>query len=720
MVMFSFLMLKTKIDEVNQERRSQTASFSQSVDRWEKEFSSIFNVAQSIRSLPSFDRFALCQPTDYYNCLSELFRDLSRFNRIVTDERYSLMVHRLGDDTVITNSGTRGRDYVLTEMGLDPETYEQITKKALEQSLYPENYIFTDEILLYIYIVDYVDEQIVISLYTPMEKLEAYAPDENRPLYLMVDDDKITDSRSESFLPDGVTEIDFDGIKIHEPGIYEIGGRDYVFTSSAYVNLYYGMQLPVLEWADVLVFMLQIGLGFFVISAVSYTIVRTVSTRLYRPIERLVDTLMEFSSENESPENENEIDFMARQVAQIRSRNRELSKKLEMRNLQIRERSLKQLLKGNLSSKDWEVISGQLGLDWLDEPLTLVLFEFVNMNALQSDAAESTLEDLAHLLEESMRDKVDCLYVQPDLSTLCFFVRTVDEDSLHATLSASINLIDTAFNLPVYAFISKPCESTSEMPNAFLEMSYLRDNRTHLPVKNIYRATDLERIPQGSTIYPISLENALLEATINGNMCEVSRHIDAIFTDYVEECFHDFNQRDMIVFALTNTINRAVEYSSMPFSALSSQGKYVFLELRSCESARDLKRYVSKRFSDMVTEVNACESKKSRDLRDALKEYIAGNYQRDISLLDMAEEFALSPNYMSAVFKSTIGDNFKEYLSRVRFEQAVELLRQDPDIKLTILGTQVGISNVNTLIRIFKKYSGLAPGQYARKHFPQE
>ena len=56
----------------------------------------------------------------------------------------------------------------------------------------------------------------------------------------------------------------------------------------------------------------------------------------------------------------------------------------------------------------------------------------------------------------------------------------------------------------------------------------------------------------------------------------------------------------------------------------------------------------------------------------------------------------------------------KDYLSRLRCERAKEILDAQPDIKLAQLGEQVGILNVNTLIRVFKKYTGVSPGQYQR------
>lgn len=72
------------------------------------------------------------------------------------------------------------------------------------------------------------------------------------------------------------------------------------------------------------------------------------------------------------------------------------------------------------------------------------------------------------------------------------------------------------------------------------------------------------------------------------------------------------------------------------------------------------------------------------------------------------------PNYMSYLFKSVVGTNYKDFLSKKQFELAAKLLSENPSIKLVELGEQVGISNVNTLIRMFKKYTGAPPGQFIK------
>lgn len=103
-----------------------------------------------------------------------------------------------------------------------------------------------------------------------------------------------------------------------------------------------------------------------------------------------------------------------------------------------------------------------------------------------------------------------------------------------------------------------------------------------------------------------------------------------------------------------------------------------------------------------------------RDMQYRFLEYIHTHYHEDISLADMAETFNLAINYVGVLFKEKTGHNFKDYLNTYRIHMAKAYLEESPYIKIKDLSNQVGFLNINTFIRIFKKYEGVSPGQYQK------
>ena len=93
------------------------------------------------------------------------------------------------------------------------------------------------------------------------------------------------------------------------------------------------------------------------------------------------------------------------------------------------------------------------------------------------------------------------------------------------------------------------------------------------------------------------------------------------------------------------------------------------------------------------------------------KAYILENFCKDISLDDVSREVNVSPYYFSKLFKEEAGENFIEYLTRLRIMKAKELL-PDPQVSIKEISIQIGYGDPNYFSRIFKKQTGMTPREY--------
>jgi two-component system response regulator YesN len=92
------------------------------------------------------------------------------------------------------------------------------------------------------------------------------------------------------------------------------------------------------------------------------------------------------------------------------------------------------------------------------------------------------------------------------------------------------------------------------------------------------------------------------------------------------------------------------------------------------------------------------------------KKYILQNYTKNVTLKKVAENVHVTPNYLSALFKET-GENFIQYLTALRIEQAKTLLK-DPRNKIYEIVEMVGYSDPAYFSATFKKYVGKTPLEY--------
>ena len=94
------------------------------------------------------------------------------------------------------------------------------------------------------------------------------------------------------------------------------------------------------------------------------------------------------------------------------------------------------------------------------------------------------------------------------------------------------------------------------------------------------------------------------------------------------------------------------------------------------------------------------------------REYIDSNYTSgDISLYSTAAHVGISPNHLSTVFAQETGENFIDYLTRIRLEKAKQLL-QTTSMKSADIANETGFNDPHYFSYIFKKNIGLSPREY--------
>lgn len=100
------------------------------------------------------------------------------------------------------------------------------------------------------------------------------------------------------------------------------------------------------------------------------------------------------------------------------------------------------------------------------------------------------------------------------------------------------------------------------------------------------------------------------------------------------------------------------------------------------------------------------------NLVDQAKEYIMEHYpESDLSVDSLCAHLHLSPAYFSTLFKKNTGMSFTSYVTKVRMEAAVKLLR-DTDEKNYRIAEKTGYIDPNYFSYVFKRYYGVTPTKF--------
>lgn len=102
-------------------------------------------------------------------------------------------------------------------------------------------------------------------------------------------------------------------------------------------------------------------------------------------------------------------------------------------------------------------------------------------------------------------------------------------------------------------------------------------------------------------------------------------------------------------------------------------------------------------------------------IKEALS-FIESNFQRDITIEEIAAFCGLNRSYFGKVFRETMGESPQAFLLHYRMARAAQLLKET---KLSIgeIAQQVSYDNQLHFSRAFKNVHGVSPREYRQTHF---
>ena len=95
--------------------------------------------------------------------------------------------------------------------------------------------------------------------------------------------------------------------------------------------------------------------------------------------------------------------------------------------------------------------------------------------------------------------------------------------------------------------------------------------------------------------------------------------------------------------------------------------------------------------------------------------YIKENYNKQITLSSVANEFHFNPSYLSRAFKENTGISFTKYVNKYRVVNAIKMLSEN-NKSITDIALLNGFSSLNNFCKVFKSNVGVSPLAYKKRN----
>ena len=432
---------------------------------------------------------------------------------------------------------------------------------------------------------------------------------------------------------------------------------------------------------------------------------------IYSPIDKLLK-LMDFSGKKAE---ENEISYIMNLYSELDMRNLKYEEISKYAEITERKRAIESLLQGIIPcDKAEEIISGH-NITCFNGEFYVVYLKMQCSNAgMETDVSAVIHEQMRCIVTEALDESgIQCEALTINLMNIVLLCRG-DKKAVSDVLMQVCGIAETMYDCQINCIISEKAGSVEEAHKRYDEVLFANE-------VNVFNANNIlsyageknqqDWSSQMDFYYPIETERAIISDLVAGRWESAQRTFDNVMEinmNYIKSTNVNIGFLRNI---LSGTIIRTMQFINC---GNDTELLKAFSELRHASNISELNTQIKKIFAIINNLVQDNVNVRNREMIDSVCKIIEKDYDKDLSLAEIAYKFNISQSHLSELFKKYTGDNFKTYVNRKKIDKAKEILTSNKNIKVKQLSDMLGFNSVNTFIKVFGKHVGMSPGQYAK------
>lgn len=283
---------------------------------------------------------------------------------------------------------------------------------------------------------------------------------------------------------------------------------------------------------------------------------------------------------------------------------------------------------------------------------------------------------------------------------LILIINTTDAESQNIRNLPEYYLRDNADSITLG--VSGVKDTPFRLQEAFLESSMALDyviveGKGHALFHDIIQQKD-------DFVYPVRILEKLRLSLLKGNRDEEKNLIDELLALLKQKRPSLFQLRRVYF----NLVNLYMNFREGP-----NQNPDIF-RLQEIDTFDELIEIINS-FVRESRNIQQSQAEPDSVILSEVLQWVEEHYRDpNLSRSMIADEFSLSPSYLSILFKRYTQKNLSDFIQMLRLERVKELLR-DTDMSINDIVGSVGYLDVSNFIRKFRIHEGVTPGEYRRR-----
>ncbi len=447
--------------------------------------------------------------------------------------------------------------------------------------------------------------------------------------------------------------------------------------------------------------------------------------RNYHPLKRLIRSVGGNKRETPGLQANDEYDYLEEAIETALDRNNLMNRTIENQKKALRSNLLVRLLKGRIQKGiPIEEVLPEYGIRPQSGEFVVMLFYLEDYSGFfrQDEQDEEKKREFVHLImtniiEELAGKEHQGWMTEIDDMLACLInlnhntSRETAEQTLSMIAEEAQQFLRHRFRIIVTISIGSIRRSVPEIPAAYQDALTAMEYRMLDGQQAIIWYEKL-KYQEGSYSYSMEKEQQLINYVNAGDFAGARNTLDEIIQSNVGQENISVDLIRCLMFDICSTMMKAAMETNLESSELYEENLEAIRELMSGSTVSAMRERMTAFLYKLCSHSTSRKRLTKFKLIDKVLLFIAENYRDcNLSITLISGHFGVHPSYLSRSFKDQAGDTLTEYINKYRVEQSKLLLRQE-HIYVKDISDMVGFGNINTFIRLFKKYEGVTPSVF--------
>lgn len=376
-----------------------------------------------------------------------------------------------------------------------------------------------------------------------------------------------------------------------------------------------------------------------------------------------------------------------------------------------------------LDTVEWNRKAEEFGIKW-GEHAVLPVFGYANqlkeaVNRFQSkDLFVYTIENI---MEELLVDHSETVFFTYDTGEIVLLfphysqLHINNSQKVAQTLREIQSCLLQYTKIPFSFLTGNPVKDARSLKDQLFHMVDTKNPRFYLPESSVMK---LEHVRESFGEGDLLLEQYMpaLEEFRRAIFEERNEMIDDYVSKWMEFIqYHRFRPMEVKEWLLKMILDVRLRLKSLQHYNSTFTSELLHHDLLELSSVRELELWLKGYLWEAIQWAGQVyRESHNREIVECQR-FVYNHLDKKISLEDAAAHLHLHPSYLSRLFKRETGENFVEYVTRIKMGKAKEFL-EITDKSIEEIAEMLGYDNKNYFGKLFKAHTGTVPNGYRAAH----